>query len=360
MTLLILDCDGVLVDSEMIALDVLAKMLSELGWPIAVAECRLRFMGKSTSDVHAEVEEMLGRPVPPEFGERMKMLLFERLRRELQPVRDVREVISALPYRACVASSSQPERIALSLEVTGLAPLFQRRVFSAAEVRHGKPAPDLFLHVAARLGVAPRQAIVIEDSPAGVTAAHRAGMGVIGFAGASHADSALAAMLSAAGAQEILTRMTELPAAIERLRAASNVAIESMRLLLVVAAALIDADGRVLITKRPEGKQLAGLWEFPGGKVDSGERPEKALIRELAEELGIEVEEACLAPLTFASHAYADFHLLMPLYVCRRWRGMVRAGEAQALKWVKPQNLRDYPMPPADAPLIPALIDLLG
>jgi 8-oxo-dGTP diphosphatase len=133
-----------------------------------------------------------------------------------------------------------------------------------------------------------------------------------------------------------------------------------MNLLLVVAAALIDADERVLITQRPQGKQLAGLWEFPGGKVESGERPEAALIRELAEELGIEVEEACLAPLTFASHAYEDFHLLMPLYVCRRWRGIVRAAEGQPLKWVKPQNLRDYPMPPADAPLIPALIDLLG
>ena len=133
-----------------------------------------------------------------------------------------------------------------------------------------------------------------------------------------------------------------------------------MNLLLVVAAALIDADGRVLITQRPQGKQLAGLWEFPGGKVESGERPEAALIRELAEELGIEVEEACLAPLTFASHAYENFHLLMPLYVCRRWRGIVRAVESQPLKWVKLQNLRDYPMPPADAPLIPALLDLLG
>jgi 8-oxo-dGTP diphosphatase len=133
-----------------------------------------------------------------------------------------------------------------------------------------------------------------------------------------------------------------------------------MKLVLVVAAALIDADGRVLIAQRPPGKQLAGLWEFPGGKVDPGERPEAALIRELGEELGIIVEEACLAPLSFASHTYEDFHLLMPLYVCRRWRGVVRAGEAQALKWVKPQNLRDYPMPPADDPLIPALIDLLG
>jgi HAD superfamily hydrolase (TIGR01509 family) len=224
-SLLIFDCDGVLVDSEMIALDVLAKMLSELGWPIAAAECRARFMGKSMGDVLAEVEALLGRPVPPELGERMKRLLFERLRRELKPVRDVRKVISALPYRVCVASSSQPERIALSLEVTGLAPLFQGRVFSAAEVRHGKPAPDLFLHAAARLGVAPKQAIVIEDSPAGVIAARRAGMGVIGFAGASHADPALAQMLREAGAQEILGRMRELPAAIERLRATSNAAM---------------------------------------------------------------------------------------------------------------------------------------
>ncbi len=133
-----------------------------------------------------------------------------------------------------------------------------------------------------------------------------------------------------------------------------------MKLLLVVAAALIDADSRVLIAQRPAGKQLAGLWEFPGGKLDAGERPEAALIRELAEELGIAVNEACLAPLTFASHAYPDFHLLMPLYVCRRWEGVVQSREGQALKWVRARALRDYPMPPADAPLIPALIDLLG
>lgn len=133
-----------------------------------------------------------------------------------------------------------------------------------------------------------------------------------------------------------------------------------MKLLFVVAAALIDADNRVLIAQRPEGKQLAGLWEFPGGKLHEDERPETALIRELDEELGITVEEGCLAPLTFASHAYPEFHLLMPLYVCRRWRGQVTPRENQALKWVRPQNLRDYPMPPADAPLIPALIDLLS
>jgi 8-oxo-dGTP diphosphatase len=133
-----------------------------------------------------------------------------------------------------------------------------------------------------------------------------------------------------------------------------------VKLLLVVACALIDADGRVLIAQRPEGKGMAGLWEFPGGKIEAGERPEQCLIRELKEELGIEVKEACLAPLTFASFAYDDFHLLMPLYVCRRWEGLVQAHEHQALKWVKAQTLRDYPMPPADEPLIPALMDLLS
>jgi 8-oxo-dGTP diphosphatase len=132
-----------------------------------------------------------------------------------------------------------------------------------------------------------------------------------------------------------------------------------LRLVLVVACALIDADGRVLIAQRPEGKALAGLWEFPGGKLEPGERPEESLIRELQEELGITVKEACLAPLTFASHAYPDFHLLMPLYVCRRWDGTVASREGQALAWVRPNRLRDYPMPPADEPLIPPLIDLV-
>ena len=133
-----------------------------------------------------------------------------------------------------------------------------------------------------------------------------------------------------------------------------------MKLLFVVACALIDKDRRVLIAQRPEGKGMAGLWEFPGGKMEQGERPEETLIRELKEELGIDVKEPCLAPLTFASFPYPDFHLFMPLYVCRRWEGFVTAHEHQALKWVKPNTLRDYPMPPADEPLIPALIDLLG
>ena len=133
----------------------------------------------------------------------------------------------------------------------------------------------------------------------------------------------------------------------------------SVKLVLVAACALIDADGRVLIAQRPEGKSMAGLWEFPGGKIETGERPEQSLIRELKEELGIIVKEECLAPLTFASHLYPDFHLLMPLYVCRRWEGFVKPQEGQRLKWVWPTELRDYPMPPADEPLISHLTTLI-
>jgi 8-oxo-dGTP diphosphatase len=129
--------------------------------------------------------------------------------------------------------------------------------------------------------------------------------------------------------------------------------------LLVAAVALIDADGRVLLAQRPDGKSMAGLWEFPGGKVHAGETPEAALIRELDEELGIDVEASCLAPFTFASHAYPEFHLLMPLYVCRKWSGIVTAREAQQLKWVRPARLGDYEMPPADKPLVAMLRDLL-
>ena len=129
--------------------------------------------------------------------------------------------------------------------------------------------------------------------------------------------------------------------------------------VLVAACALVDADGRVLIAERPAGRPMAGLWEFPGGKVEAGERPEETLIRELKEELAIDVKEECLAPLTFASHSYPDFHLLMPLYVCRRWEGIVTAQEGQKLAWVRPNRLKDYPMPPADLPLISHLMNEL-
>ncbi len=132
-----------------------------------------------------------------------------------------------------------------------------------------------------------------------------------------------------------------------------------MKTLLVSAVALVDADGRVLLAQRPEGKSMAGLWEFPGGKVEAGETPEVALIRELQEELGVDTWQSCLAPLTFASHAYDDFHLLMPLFICRKWQGTPQPREGQVLKWVRPMALRDYPMPPADIPLIPVLQDWL-
>ncbi|WP_072247140.1 (deoxy)nucleoside triphosphate pyrophosphohydrolase [Roseibaca calidilacus] len=132
-----------------------------------------------------------------------------------------------------------------------------------------------------------------------------------------------------------------------------------MRMVLVSAVALIDADGRVLLAQRPPGKPMAGLWEFPGGKVEPGETPEAALIRELHEELGIETWGSCLAPLTFASHSYDDFHLLMPLFACRKWGGQPQSREGQSLKWVRPERLRDYPMPAADLPLIPILRDWL-
>jgi 8-oxo-dGTP diphosphatase len=140
---------------------------------------------------------------------------------------------------------------------------------------------------------------------------------------------------------------------------AATAADSAPPLVLVAAVVLVDADGRVLLAQRPEGKQMAGLWEFPGGKVDPGETPEAALIRELREELGIDVAASCLAPFTFASHAYPDFHLLMPLYVCRKWSGIPLAREGQRLTWVRPARLADYAMPPADKPLVAMLRDLL-
>lgn len=141
--------------------------------------------------------------------------------------------------------------------------------------------------------------------------------------------------------------------------AGARAAAPARPLLLVAAAALVDADGRVLIAQRPPGKAMAGLWEFPGGKVVPGETPEQALVRELQEELGIDTRASCLAPIAFASHAYDDFHLLMPLFVCRVWQGAPQPHEGQALAWVRPVRLADYPMPPADVPLVALLRDLL-
>ena len=132
-----------------------------------------------------------------------------------------------------------------------------------------------------------------------------------------------------------------------------------MKIVLVAACALVDPDGRVLLAQRPEGKSLAGLWEFPGGKVEPGETPEACLIRELREELGVDTWASCLAPLSFASHSYPDFHLLMPLYVCRRWQGTAQGREGQRLAWARPKDMGTYPMPPADVPLVAALRDLL-
>jgi 8-oxo-dGTP diphosphatase len=170
--------------------------------------------------------------------------------------------------------------------------------------------------------------------------------------------------LSRGGAMPVLTfelTRADLPAEAPPAPAppAADQAPVGRRIVLVSAVALIDADGRVLLARRPEGKAMAGLWEFPGGKVDPGETPEAALIRELREELAIDVAESCLAPFAFASHGYGDFHLLMPLYLCRRWEGMVTPQEGQALAWVRPQKLADYPMPPADKPLVALLRDFL-
>lgn len=222
MTFLIFDCDGVLVDSEAIALEVLAQAVTALGYPTDAAECRTRFMGKSLKDVLAGIEALTGQTLPADWGHAANTQLFARFAAELRPVAGIAAAIEAMPYPRCVASSSQFDRIRLSLSVTGLAPLFGAHVFSATQVAHGKPAPDLFLYAAQTCGFVPDETVVIEDSPSGVTAALRAGMTPIGFAGASHADTALAEALEAAGATIVLTDMAALPAAVERIRAAQN------------------------------------------------------------------------------------------------------------------------------------------
>ena len=161
------------------------------------------------------------------------------------------------------------------------------------------------------------------------------------------------------GVQQFLSRNRNMPVILFKRVAQPPKPAAPKPMLLVVACALVDSDGRILLAQRPEGKQLAGLWEFPGGKLNEGETPEAALIRELREELSIETKESCLSPLFFASHSYEKFHLLMPLYICRKWQGRVSSAEGQALAWVRPEKLADYPMPPADIPLVALLRDFL-
>jgi HAD superfamily hydrolase (TIGR01509 family) len=216
-TWLIFDCDGVLVDSEVLAGAALAELMTSLGHPLTGPECTRIFGGLNVTGVLAKAEQILGRPVPPDRGEDAGQRLLERFRQELQPVTGVTAAIASLPYRRCVCSSSAPERLRLSLEVTGLAPLFEDHVFSAAQVQHGKPAPDLFRFAARALGEAPSDAIVIEDSPLGIAAARAAGMHSIGFVGASHAAPDLRERLNAAGADLIVDAMVDLPGAIATL-----------------------------------------------------------------------------------------------------------------------------------------------
>jgi HAD superfamily hydrolase (TIGR01509 family) len=217
MPLLIFDCDGVLVDSEPIACAALAAFLTSLGHAMTTAEVVRVFGGRSLADVKKGAEARLGRPISADAWTQAGRDLLERFRCELEPIRGAAEAIAALAYPRCVASSSMPERIRVSLDVTGLAPLFGAHVFSAVEVSHGKPAPDLFLHAAERMGHAAADAVVIEDSVFGIRAARAAGMAAIGFVGGSHATRALPAELTAAGADVIVARMAALPAAIETL-----------------------------------------------------------------------------------------------------------------------------------------------
>ncbi len=217
MTWLIFDCDGVLVDSEVLAGAALAELMTSLGHPLTGAECSRIFGGLNVTDVLAKAEQILGRPVPPDRGHEAGQRLLARFRQELQSVSGVAATVTSLPFRRCVCSSSAPERLRLSLDVTGLAPLFGKNVFSAAQVQHGKPAPDLFLFAARSLGEVPSDAIVIEDSPFGIAAARAACMRSIGFVGASHVSPDLQERLTAAGADLIIDAMVDLPDAIATL-----------------------------------------------------------------------------------------------------------------------------------------------
>lgn len=217
--LLIFDCDGVLVDSEALACRIDAETLTGLGIPFTTDEIIHQFVGVSLKDMIARIESERQCRLPDDFGERLNRTLFARFEEELQPVPGIRDAILSLPYRRCVASSSTHERIALSLRVTGLADLFDD-VFSATEVARGKPAPDLFLHAAARMSAAPVECLVIEDSPSGVRGALAAGMKVLGFVGGGHCSPAHADKLRDAGAAVILERMADLPDAVRSLEAA--------------------------------------------------------------------------------------------------------------------------------------------
>lgn len=224
--LLIFDCDGTLVDSELIALEVLSEMMGEQGVPMDVAACMHAFMGRHNADIVSEIERLIGRPLPPGEGARMRERMLARMERELKPVEGVTAVLATIEGPRCVASSSDPARIAHSLELTGLTSFFGDHIFSAAQVTNGKPAPDLFLLAAETMGFAPQHCIVIEDSVAGVEAGVRAGMAVIGFAGGSHAATGHGAMLEAAGATIVVTSMAAVPDAIAALRRAATPALE--------------------------------------------------------------------------------------------------------------------------------------
>jgi HAD superfamily hydrolase (TIGR01509 family) len=213
MALVIFDCDGVLVDSEVLSNGLLAEMMTELGHAMTTEEALQKFSGRSLADVLALAESILGRPIPEDLGRHYGQRLSERLRHELKPVVGAKEAVAALPYPRCVASSSTFERIRLSLDVTGLAPLFGDHIFSATQVTNGKPSPDLYLFAADAMSVAPSACVVVEDSPLGVTAGVAAGMTVIGFTGAEH-GTGLARRLAAAGARRVIGSMHRLPATI--------------------------------------------------------------------------------------------------------------------------------------------------
>ena len=218
MTLLIFDCDGVLVDSEVIAHQTLLDALAPLGLTMPLQESFALFSGRRLTDTIAVIERRLGRPLPDGFLDRSREILFARFRAELKPVAGIAEALRALPYPRCAASSSSPDRLHLALDVTGLAPLFGAHVFSATQVTRGKPAPDLFLFAANQMGAEPHHCIVIEDSTLGVEAGRAAGMRAIGFAGASHATDALPHDLAAAGAHRVIRAMRDLPACVDALK----------------------------------------------------------------------------------------------------------------------------------------------